>query len=434
MAPRVIRGSSATVPSTSSPTRAINVESDDDNDEDAFMRNKSAKTWQTLNKFNKREAKTKVVEISSDSDVSGDGASDGTPKAKGRKPKAKSKAKPKPPVAPTWTKRAATTRLATTSDEDEDSDVIILKDSNGPREGRSLQKGSKKRQRSRSRSSGSLTPPPELTKEEKARAKAVVENALQLPPPAKKQRTPPVEEDLDLDFSGSLNPELAKIAKRVLAAPAKKPAAKSLSSKESVLANVQWLSHPINEAGAPLRTWKFVINRGETFASTLLPNLQEQVGADADIVLRHEGKRVFRTSTPDSLHIWGEADFQACTPATWEYLQSHPEEAAVEAPPVTPVDRGVSEAPTEPSADESEDTFTLILRAKDRKDISLKVKPTATAAKVVAAYLKKLGGAPLSAAKKKAVHLICDGESVPPTKTLADLELEDEDVLDVRGL
>lgn len=58
MTPRVIRGSSATVPSTSSPTRAINVESDDDNDEDAFMRNKSSKTWQTLNKFNKSMCKT----------------------------------------------------------------------------------------------------------------------------------------------------------------------------------------------------------------------------------------------------------------------------------------------------------------------------------------------------------------------------------------
>lgn len=121
---------------------------------------------------------------------------------------------------------------------------------------------------------------------------------------------------------------------------------------------------------------------------------------------------------------------EVCTPATWEYVSTHHDEPTEAHRSVSPVDRAVSEAPTEPSADEGDESFTLILRAKDHKDVSLKVKPTATAAKVVAAYLKRVPGG----AKKKGVHLVFEGETVAPTATLASLELEDEDVLDVRGL
>lgn len=139
-------------------------------------------------------------------------------------------------------------------------------------------------------------------------------SALSLPPPSKKQRTPPIDvDDLDFDFSSAgLNPELARIAKRVLAAPAKRPAvAAQKSHGQSVVAHVQWLAHPVDDPDAPLQEWAFAIGRGDTFASGLLPKLVEATRAQ-ELVLRYEGKRVFRTSTPESLNIWGEADFREC--------------------------------------------------------------------------------------------------------------------------
>lgn len=418
-------------PTASSPV-TIQASDDDDDDDNAFIRNKATSTtsrFQALAKRNKT-AKTKAIELSSDSDsASGNGESDGTPKPS----KKKGKGKPKPQPQPTalWKKRRPIARLATTSDEDE---VIVLKDSNGARDAARATK-SKKRDRSSSESSGSLTPPPELTAEERARARAVVETTLQIPA-AKRQRTPPIDVDgFDfIDSNADLNPELRQIAERVRAATMHKKPSTSVQSgdSESICAKVQWIPHPASDHGVAPRLWSVIISRGETFAHSLLPKLMEDTGA-LDIVLRYDGKRVFRTSTPHSLDLWGEVDFLACTPATLDYLAaSHDEEVA----PSSPIERAISEAPSEASVDDDvDDSFSVILRAKDQKDVTLKVKPTATAAKVVVAYLKKIpAGASMSATKKQKVHLFVDGQKVNSTTTLAELDLEDEDVLDIRGL
>ncbi|EJD50780.1 hypothetical protein AURDEDRAFT_111953 [Auricularia subglabra TFB-10046 SS5] len=424
--------SSMPAPETSSPSRANPaVESDESDEEDAFMRNKpsnSSNRWKELQLRNQRAKEAQsAIEISDSSSSASDGDEDGTPK-----PKKKTKAKGKAPALPAWTKRPPkpAARIITSSDED---DVVVLQDLNTSPSARTKGKN-RKRSRSRSRS---LTPPPELTAEEKARAKAIVEGALHIGPPAKKQKTPPIDvDDFDFNFAtSSLNPELAMIAKRVMARPA--AAAKPVLARATVTVKVtvQWVSHPVNEPHAPVRQWSFNVSRSETFATSLLPKIVEVTGVK-DIVLSYDTKRVFRTSSPESLGLWSEADLHVYTPQTWEYISTHRDELSADPVPETPATAaGHDEATPGPSEDEHEDSFMLILRAQNIKDVNLRVKPTATASRVVAAYLKKVPqGSSLSAAKKKAVHLVFEGEKVAPDTTLAQLEVEDEDVLDVRGI
>lgn len=80
--------------------------------------------------------------------------------------------------------------------------------------------------------------------------------------------------------------------------------------------------------------------------------------------------------------------------------------------------------------------LTLRLRsAAYKSEVVLKVKPSATCDKVVAAYLSKIpAGTTLTPAKRKAVHITLEGEKQDFQTTMADLDVEDGDCLDIGGL
>jgi len=301
------------------------------------------------------------------------------------------------------------------------------------------------RKRSRSASPIDLAPPPALSAEESARIRSTVSSVY---PPAKRHSPSPVIEINDSDDDDEdLDPALAAARANILArGPTSIPTSNSSTTK--INAKVVWASHTSPQR----REWTFILGNNDTFSRAVTQIATDMAITVDDLVLSHNGKHIYRSSTPGGLSIWADVELrecskgpsslfrahqcnaEACTQATWQHQQTHvDDDDTPETPEVPEQSNWVPEST--PDHDAEDNSFRIVLRAVGTTEIRLRVRHTTTVAKVLEAYLRKLpNGSSLSPAKRKAVGLVFEGDRLDGATTLEDFELEDGDIMDIVGL
>ncbi|KAI0036545.1 hypothetical protein K488DRAFT_40963, partial [Vararia minispora EC-137] len=305
-----------------------------------------------------------------------------------------------------------------------------------------------KRQRSRSQS---LTPPPELTYTQKQNARQVVRDTLA--PPLRRLESPTWEADESTDTI-DLDPELARIAAAARSRVASQGSVSGEDSRalaieqgggpEKVAVCVRWTPHPLDTAGEP-SVMEFNLGRHESFSS-ICNEVADDVGIlVSSLVLMHNGVKVVPSATPHSLKFWAEGELDASDKNTHEYLRSHRNDGPAPTVSATPsgsqeTHSSGTESEVEPPAEGDNGTFKLIIRAGGEiKDVTVTVRPTTTAGAIVRAFLKRAGLAdkyPEGKSRRKSLvggpGLIVDGSKMDPGAPIADADLEDGDMVEIK--
>ncbi|KAF9483418.1 hypothetical protein BDN70DRAFT_891816 [Pholiota conissans] len=447
--------------------RVIEVKDTDE----MFMRNRnrSIQTWHKLDEMDR--AATKPEKDGSDSEDE-----DNSP----RKSKHKRK-KREISAVPAWQMSQNLTRLLShdlSSDSESDDGIEIVGTSSTPSGKR------KRKQRSRSRS---ITPPPALPEYQVQAAKNVVRQTLNaaIPRAASPTYFDPDESTDTIVFQ----PELDALAHEIEinAQRESSQAPEVTDAQDHVVLTVHWHPHPL-DLNSQKAEWQYRIDRSDQ-----LRDLFDAAADDANIlannlVMTYQGKRVFPSVTPAFLKIYGDtAELAAYEKQAYDYIQKNPIFLQSNPTPASPVhhqvdhDDGtieiqsdeeaenndyVPQTQTQDSEAESEaegETFKLILRSPDNKNITLTVRPTTKCGAIIKAFLKKLGveeqypevfadGQAKPAAKKrgrpakakaaapaatgtgKDPRLCIDGDKMDNATPIGDMDLEDGDMIDVVGL
>ncbi|KAF9450560.1 hypothetical protein P691DRAFT_810094 [Macrolepiota fuliginosa MF-IS2] len=448
--PRPATAQSSTTLGTSGPSTAAagtvplgDIVINDSDDLFVINRGRTRETWKKLDEINRVNARP-----------ASDAESDDEPSTPLRK-------RIKKQETPKWQKEQDALRTLSVElsddDDDEGSDLEIT-GGTARGKGRQLQSPNKrKRFKARSRSR-SLTPPPEPSAAVLQRARELVRQHVNV------QRAPSPTNFEDFEDSTDtivLDPELERIAKAVTSQSGGGQSIPQTSgTSETLTISVKWQKHPLNPVEQE-RLWSYRISRDDPFRE-----LFDAVAEDAQIlastlVLSYRNKRLFPSTRPDALGLWGEVTFVACQQKTYDYLQQHARELRRSETPVRTVhprdtgsdndDRDVinlasddedediminshtfqptrsanantntnsppAKASQESDAESESDSekFKLILRSnKVAKDITLIVRPTTKCGAIVRAYIKKAGLA------DEYAHVIAEGDAVaePPATT-----------------
>ncbi|KAG6853057.1 hypothetical protein C0991_007201 [Blastosporella zonata] len=425
--------------SSSSPLKTVQIQVVDD--DEMFMRNRNRSTgaWATLEKLTKE---VKSTHVDSDSDEG-----NATPKRK--KPRKRQQ------TDSPWQNKKSLTRLLSedipSSDSDDGVEIV----------GTSTTPNASKRKRSRSRSH-SLTPPPELPRQQVQTMRALVEQTLNTAPiPATASRD---DYDDDYDDTVFMNPELARLAKSVKSRPQSQApfASPAPEGMDTVLISVKWKPHPRNLNGRE-DTWVFKMNRDDNFRDLFEATAEEASILVDNLILSYQGKRIYASVTPMALQIRGEADLVGCDKTTHEFLRANPlvaapafdvEEIPSDTDAPSPLQDQSDDAKEQESNAEGE-TFKLTVRSSvATKDITLTVRPTTKCGAIVKAYLKKAGvadqypslfteeGAPAkkggkgkkAAQPEKDPRLCVDGDRMDNDAEIGEADLEDGDMVEIVGL
>ncbi|KAG6334693.1 hypothetical protein ID866_4392 [Astraeus odoratus] len=401
-------------------------------DEDAlFMRNRgrTAEQWKQLHQLAERNAHVSEPTVDSEDEASGQSSP--------ARPTKKKKKRDKQNDVPRWQAIGVAELL---SSDGEDDDLEIIECALGVDSDAHASPRKRKRQRSRSRS---ITPPPALSAHQLANARHLVRQAL-----AVEARAPsPILVPDDSTDTIVLDPELAKIEEAVKKQATQQKFRGEGGGPEIVEIKVSWIPHPLNSA-AQKHVWVFHIKRHDTFHD-LFEEIADLASIMVDqLVITFDGKHVFPSGSPHSLHMWAEGELEARDKATHDYIRSHYRQCT-QSPPsqaAEPVDEILSEMPSgEAESDDSEaestsgDKFKLVLRSGVTKDITLTVRPTTTCGAIVKAFLKAAGlpdtySDVRSAGRKKAPQLKIDGEKQAPGTEIGDADLEDGDMVEVAGI
>ncbi|KAI0631929.1 hypothetical protein C8Q77DRAFT_1122755 [Trametes polyzona] len=506
--PRVRRASPATpaldtaVPTPSSPgpsSAATSIPPQPlvrkDDDDALFLRNqnRTEQEWKALNKRDaEKEKKKKRKAAPSDSDNS-DSGSGSSPRSRNKKTKRRGR---KQDTLPDWTRRNPTdimhvrvqmvlwmktavvhaiapdlgmvayvlirTRFSDLSDSDDD--VLKSMKKTAAIEGKPDAPSKGRCARSRSRS---LTPPPALPQLAIMRAREAVNQVVGDVPRAPSP-TNLVDDSFDTIVADA---ELAAVAQRIRSEMLRNggtPVPEG-GGPENVRLTILWRPHPLDPNGQA-EVWDKVQKRHEDFHA-LCAEIADGVSTLEDnVVLMHDGKRVFPSSTPHSIGIWAEAELEACQKATYQYLQENKRMRSESVAPMSLQDLArrspsharspsplqfsdVGPARAASVSDEDDkpaDTFHLVIRSERTKgrDITLLVRPTTKCGAIVRAFLKKAGldseyppNAPVAkgrgrgkAAPAKTPLLSVDGDKMDPETEIGDADLEDGDQVDVVGL
>ena len=96
-----------------------------------------------------------------------------------------------------------------------------------------------------------------------------------------------------------------------------------------------------------------------------------------------------------------------------------------------------AEASSQSESEANDDAFRITVRSGSN-EISVKVRPQTTCGAIVASFIKRTSGKngqpTISAANAKAARIDFDGEMMDPGSCVADMELEEGDVIDIFGL
>ena len=194
----------------------------------------------------------------------------------------------------------------------------------------------------------------------------------------------------------------------------------------------------------------------------------DEAGVLSDnLIVTHNGARVFSSASPHAIGIWAETELEACDKVTFEWLRARAQQrrsASLEPdfatsakldytsslPPTQEETEGASEA--ESAVSDKDDKFKIILRSKGNKDITLTVRPTTKCGAIVKAFLKnagltdkypgagEVGGASTNKRGRKNAPpsggpwLMIDGDKMANHVEIGEADLEDGDMVDVTGL
>ncbi|EIM85993.1 uncharacterized protein STEHIDRAFT_157519 [Stereum hirsutum FP-91666 SS1] len=469
---------SASQPS-SAPAAKSARERELDNDDQLFMRNRSrtAQDWKRLETIEKglfrsmrsqlflsnaclvsaEEIKNAAAEVSSSE-------SEGSTPRKKRKAHRDRKGKKTQNSLPEWTRQSSVTILS--SDSDDDLEVLDGPPTSQRHDSIEASRKSNKRQRSRSRS---LTPPPKLTMQQLQNARNVVRQTLEPTPRAPSPGNFSFDDSTDTIV---LDPEFASIASAV-----KKQSQRSFEGgqnshksdanndrgggPETVTIRVKWRPHPLHTGEKP-EVFPFTMKRHENFHRLLSEIADEKNMLDYNIVLTYERSRVVAGATPHSLKVWAEAEMEASTKTTFEYIRENPQHNQpttlshvngtsqshnTRAPSLQPGggDSDESDSDVQSQDDTEDETFKLVLRSAEtkNKNITLTVRPTTTCGAIVKAFLKRAGLAEKypegkSARRKSGAgvgpRLVVDGDKLDPETPISEADLDDGDQVEVVGL
>ncbi|KAG9315746.1 hypothetical protein JVU11DRAFT_3394 [Chiua virens] len=322
--------------------------------------------------------------------------------------------------------------------DDEDDEVQIIEHTAKNPESASP----KKRKRDRSRSK-SITPPPALPDDQRAKAMYIVRQALAVQP---RPPSPTFNVDDSTDTI-ELDPELARIAEEVRQRVKRTHIdPERAGGPEFVDINVQWRPHPRNTS-AQEQCWTFKIRRHDTFRE-LFDEVADLAGVMADqLIVNHNHRRVFASGTPHSLHMWAEGELEACDKHTAEYLRAQQCNRGSSPYPGDSFPRRSLSA-TPQSDDESDaesesaerDTIKLVLRSAATKDMTfpLTVRSTTTCGAIVEAFLKTAGlpdhYSRDATTSRNFPRLMVDGEKMDSEATIGDADLEDGDLVEIVGV
>ncbi|KIM43006.1 hypothetical protein M413DRAFT_443821 [Hebeloma cylindrosporum] len=414
-------------------------------DEDEYFmknRNRSSKTWQKLDQITKgpsHKTQTTKHEDPSDSEA-------------GSSPRSRSKnnkrtKRDKSTSVPLWQQRKDLARILSQGPDSDDSDIEIT--------GEEIRTPNGKRKRANNRSrSRSITPPPAVSQAQIQNAKNVVRQTLQ----------------------AALNALAREIAAGRGSSLAPESETATATTGDNIVFVVKWQPHPLDTQAQHGVEWQYRTERTDNFRE-----LFEATAEDANIpvdnlIMTYEGKRIFRSVTPQTLKIWADnAELVAYEKRAYEYIQNNPHSIVRAAastasmatePHPTP---NASQQPTHQESDaesqsdagndddDEDDKFKLILRSAQTgdKDITLTVRPTTKCGAILRAFLKKAGladrpeykdvfagagagGTGKSKGKQggkgKDPRLCVDGDKMDNQAEIGDADLEDGDMVEVVGL
>jgi len=226
-------------------------------------------------------------------------------------PKARKHKKKEKPL-PSWTKKNFNSILSSEDEDDQGKDGLQATP-NGKRA--DIAAGKRKRERSRSKS---ITPPPPIAVRQLQHARNLVRQTLDSAPRAP---SPTWQADDSIE-NINLDPELAKIAREIRTAPTSVGIDEGGGGPEVVTVKVRWHPHPLDDAARP-EIWGFKMKRKDNFRQ-MFDETSDLAGIlSSNLVVSYDGKRLFSSATPNSVHIWAEAEFDACDKTTHEYIRTH---------------------------------------------------------------------------------------------------------------
>ncbi|CAK5284122.1 unnamed protein product [Mycena citricolor] len=333
------------------------------------------------------------------------------------------------------------------SDSDSGSDVVVTGGSTSKRKAKG-----KERARSKSRS---LTPPPEMSREQRDLLRNIVRETLGA---RDRDRTPspPLDPDLSTDTI-VFDPEVQAIINAANAGAKPSESNPISHSNETIEIFVHWKPHPRDEQGRK-RTDIFKLNRTDTFRELFEAVAEDQSLLLENLRLSHNNIRIFPSVTPATLRIWDEADLEACDKTTWEFLHANPHKAghngsAIEIASDSEEEEEDEELLQSDAGDDDDETLKLVLRSSKTvgNDITLTVRPTTTCGAIVQAFLKKAGlagqygkpagsttkrgrGRKSAVASDKNPQLSIDGDRIDHGVPISEMDLDSGDVVDVVGL
>lgn len=145
----------------------------------------------------------------------------------------------------------------------------------------------------------------------------------------------------------------------------------------------------------------------------------------SSLVLLYDKKRIYPGTSPELLKIWKAADIIACSSRTLPQLQQRVQASNPPSPPSSQLRRSPSQLS---DADDQTDKLKLTIRSTTH-EYTFRVTSSTTCGELVAKFVYKAGNSVPSGTKKPT--LLFDGDKLSETTTLADLDIDTGDMLEI---
>ncbi|CAE6472462.1 unnamed protein product [Rhizoctonia solani] len=231
--------------------------------------------------------------------------------------------------------------------------------------------------------------------------------------------------EMDTQDAIQLLPELAAIQKDVRASSA----APEVDDNRSVDLHIKWIPHPTQSQPweSTLTPWNFNVPLNKPFGE--IRRMLTGLPMTVQPILRSKNRRLFDGGTPASLIVGSKLEIQAMTKTTNQYFEERHQ-----LPPSTHGSDAEDDHDDHGSSQEGSsaavEKITLRLRTgpKDTRPTIVRVSPNTTIQAVIETFLNKIGRA-----GTQGVTLQIDGDDLEMDSTVADADLEDDDLVEVAG-
>ncbi|GAA96441.1 hypothetical protein E5Q_03107 [Mixia osmundae IAM 14324] len=281
-----------------------------------------------------------------------------------------------------------------------------------------------------------ITPPPPLRSRSiplaYPQAKPISPSVPKIDLPSAKSPSPTIVDSDDLETDPDLLRIRQQVRARLRAKGGASDANKEASTGHKIDMTIQ-LIHDDSAGADQAASWSRRVVQQVGLRESMeglynIAALTAQVPASA-VTLVYEGRRVYRTATPQSLHIYGAATLQAYRSEHFERTQSDGafRQASTNATPAQTKPEISSQSDSQQDADE-DNHLRLTVRSKGAEEIGLRLKKTDTVSALIRSYLKRTHQ---DASKAAQCRLIFDGEALPAADEIGSTEVEDGEKLDL---